>query len=328
MTMCMRTRLVLGIADGGVPVWNVITGIPFMANAITTRYYPPSGRELWIDSGGYQALRKGERISLDFVISRFRSIEADYYVMLDFPPRSETGDLSFARLNFELFERLYEKLEDKTIIPVVHHYTINALLWILDMYDLYKPQIMTVGGSVPGLLNRGKKRAATIVYLALARKLWPRHLHVLGAGSPVMRCILSHLGIDTADTATWKAKAVYAKILIPGAGERYVGNRDIKYGPLYATSSDLIKLEKFLRETGFPLLEKFTLEELLHSFKGRAFINAWILTRVNPTPGKGYKWILNLAKIASNLSVEELVKLHEYALRTQKIQELVRIIST
>lgn len=324
---CDRTRLVLGIADGGVPVWEVIDRIPFMANAVTTRQYPPHTGDLWVDSGGYQALRRGLELSVDEVVFRFTRVEADYYIMLDSPPPEGVGGLDDARRNFSLFEELYSRLEDKLIVPVVHHYSWDALSWILDMYDYYDPSVLTVGGSVPGLLNRGKKRAATILYLALVRRLWNRHLHVLGAGSPVMRCILSHIGADTADTATWKAKAAYAKILIPGAGERYVGRRRITYGPLYATSEELARLEEFLVETGFPLIQEEPLNKLLSTFKGRALINAWVLVYSEPAPGRGYKWIYRLAEEASNLSLTELVGLHEHALHTQKLEELMSLVA-
>ncbi len=326
---CNQTSLVVGVADGGIPIWELLPGIPLMANILTTKKFPPRGiGELWIDSGGYQALRKGMRLSVDWVISRYDEVEADLYIMLDSPPPYGVGDWESAKENLALYEDLYSRLDDKTIVPVVHHYDSKSLIWFLNKVEYYKPQILAVGGSVPGLLNRGKKRAATIVYLTLVRRLWPRKLHVLGAGSPVMRCILSIIGANSADTATWRAKAAYGKIVVPGAGERYVGQRRIRYGPLYATAEDLETLEKFLRETGFPLLNGKGVGILLRSFRGRAMVNAWVLAHSPPVPGKGYRWVLKLAKHASSLSIEELERLHLRALKTQKIRNLLVEVET
>ena len=297
----------------------------YMANAITTRNYPPKNSGvLWLDSGGFQALRRGINITLKDIIEKFRRIEANYYIMLDAPPTNGIGSWADSRKNLKLFEELYSTFEDKYIIPVVHHYLPEALEYVLDFYRRYNTPILAIGGSVPGLLNRGKKKAATIIYLSIVRRLWHNSLHILGAGSPIMRCILSYIGADTADTATWRAKAAYGKVIIPGSGERYVGNRNIRYGPLYASKVDIKKLEEFLHSTGFPLIEYEPIEKLLSSFRGRALVNAWTLVHSSPSASRGYNWILKLAEYSSELSYEELISLHNRALKTQKLEALVK----
>ena len=314
---CGRTGLVIGLADGGIPVWEILRGWNFMGNALTTRKYPePGAGVLWVDSGGFQAMRRGVGLSVERVAEAFRDIEAVYYIMLDEPPPHGIGGWESARRNLALFEELYARLEDRTIVPVVHHYDIGALEWLIDKYLGYGARILALGGSVPGLLNRAKRKAATLLYIAITRRLWPHHLHVLGAGSPVMRCLLSMIGADTADTATWRAKAAYGKIIIPGAGERYVGKRRIRYGPLYARRDELELLERFLRRTGFPLIDgPGSLESLLATFRGRALVNAWILAHSEPSPGRGYRWMLKLAAEAASRGLEDLVKMHEVAVR-------------
>ncbi len=300
-------EVVLGVADGGVEVWEVVPG-PYMANAVVTRRYP-SGGPLWIDSGGYQAMTKGLRVTPDDVLRVYRGVDADYYLALDTPPApgSDPGD-DLVRRNIEVYDYMRSRL-DGELVPVVHMYSPDQLAWAVDEYRSLGARVLAVGGAVPGLLNRGKKRIPTIITLAIIRRLWRDRLHVLGAGSPVMARIVSVLGADSADTATWKVKAAYGKVIFPGVGERYVGRRRIRYGPLYARPEEISALEDYLRRTGFPLIDGKGVEPLLSTFRGRALINAWILRKSEWTPtGRGFTWLLREAEKAASMSLQDLVE--------------------
>jgi len=298
-------EIVVGVADGGVPVWEVVDG-PFMANAVVTRRYPPRG-PLWIDSGGYQAMTRGLRVTLDDVVRVYRSVEADYYLALDRPPApGEDASWSLVEHNIRVYREMAARLDGATVVPVVHMYNPDILEEAVEAYREAGARILAVGGAVPGLLNRGKKRIPTIITLALARRLWKGPLHVLGAGSPVMARIVGLIGADSADTATWKVKAAYGKVIFPGVGERYVGTRKIRYGPLYARPEEIDGLEEFLRRTGFPLPRE-GVRGLLSTFQGRALVNAWVLRYSSWQPnGRGFTWLYREMERLSRMSLGEL----------------------
>ncbi len=308
---------VLGLADGGIPVWELVPG-PYMANAWTTRRLPPSSRGLWLDSGGFQIMMKGLRIGVEDLVERYRSVEAEYYLSLDHPPKpGNEGSPSLIRENIELYEHVRSLVDQGLVVPVVHCYRPELLAEAIDAYKERGAVLLAFGGAVPGLLNRGLGRVPTVILLALARKLWPGRLHVLGAGSPVMGAIVSALGADSADTATWRGKAAYGKIILPGAGERYVGGRRIRYGPLYMTPEEEEYLESFLRRTGFPLIDGAGVREILSSFRGRALINAWVLRHATWRPRRGgFAWLYRIAFGVARLSPGELAEAY-YKVRSK-----------
>ncbi len=306
--------IALGVADGGVPVWEVVDG-PFMANAWGTRRYPPGPGGLWVDSGGFQILMRGLRLGVGELLERYRGVEAEYYLSLDVPPGpGRPCDRGLLEANISNYEELRSRVEWGEVVPVVHVCEPGLLAEAVDSYRELGARVLAVGGSVPGLLNRGVKRVATLVALAAARRLWRGPLHVLGAGSPVMSAIVGALGADSADTTSWRSKAAYGKIILPGAGERYVGGRRIRYGPLYAKPRELEALQRFLEATGFPLLDGRGLDGLLSTFQGRALVNAWVLrhSRWRPRRG-GFAWLYRAAQRVAAMSLDELAQAYELA---------------
>ncbi len=309
--------VVLGLADGGIPVWDLVPG-PFMGNAWTTRRFPPGSSGLWVDSGGFQVLTRGLDVGVGDLIERYRVIRAEYYLSLDVPPKpGDEGSSSLLSINYRNFERLYGVVDWGRIVPVIHCYKPELLFEAVDYYRGYIGNgVIAFGGAVPGLLNRGLGRVATVILLSIARKVWRGWLHVLGAGSPVMGSIVGVIGADSADTATWRGKAAYGKVLLPGAGERHVGGRRIRYGPLYLSREEEAHLEDFLYRTGFPLIDGGGLRKLLSSFKGRALVNAWVLRYSRWVPRKGgFAWLYRIARGLTRLSVDELVEAYRVVRR-------------
>ena len=306
--------VVLGVADGGIPVWEVLGG-PFMGNAWTTRRWPPGPRGVWVDSGGFQVMKGGGRLDPSTLLERYRGVPGEFFLSLDRPPApGAPAGRALVEENVRVFEELYSRLDWATLVPVVHPYDPDLMAWAVDAYRGYGVRILAFGGGVPGLLNRGIKRVATLIAMAVARRLWPWRLHVLGAGSPVMAAIVGALGADSADTTSWRTKAAYGKVILPGAGERYVGGRRIRYGPLYARPEELEYLEDFLRRTGFPLLDGAGLEGLLSSFQGRALVNAWVMRHAAWRPRRGgFAWLYKAARTASGMSLGELVEAYRLA---------------
>ncbi len=269
--------------------------------------------EVWIDSGGYQFLKRGIAPSLDTIVKVYKAIpDADYYVALDYPP-GPRDKLAEAKIwkSIRNYVEMKRMLPEETIAPV-YHFTVKLLDEQLEAYC--DSEVACVGGLIPYILQRAGKhsRMKALVFLALIRKLYSGRLHALGLGSAAMIPILRRLSVDSADTQTWRNKAVYGKILLPGRGERYVGIRKVKFGPCYLKPWEeelLAKLiEQARKEVGYRDLEK-----LAHDFTARAVFNAWALSRlarggdgfdysVSPMFTKLYEEAGNLAsKTASEL---------------------------
>ena len=313
-------HIVLGIANGGIPIWDILDNDIMFNHLVAPRslirkldVIRGRGIRVWVDSGGYQILRKGLRICLDEIIHRYRMLSADYYVSLDLPvPSIKYASWEIVRRNVENFEKIANRLPDLRIIPVVHLYPSDLLIWAVERYLEYDPPIVAYGGVVPSTLNRKESRLRSLLGFLILRKLFPNvRFHVLGLGSYVMTRILSALGAWSLDTSTWRVKAAYGHVIIPGMGERYVGSRKIRFGTPPAKPEEIELLYRELRRSGFPLIDKF--HELLSTFKGRAIINAWVIVRINGGISKRssfyrlYKQILEFSK----MSVDELIEIYD-----------------
>lgn len=300
-------KVVLGIADGYIPVWRIIDGASIMVNQLMwdkLRTRPP--KVDWVDSGGYQYMIRGLKPVIKDVVKKYSEIPSKYYVMLDYPPKDPIESRAYL-LNIMLFEELYTKLEDKNIVPVIHfYYPAEKMLEALDHYKSYNLSFIAYGGIVPPLLRRTRHRLVSLLGALLLRKNWSRKIHVLGAGSPIMLYLLSIIGINSADTSTWRVKAAYGNILIPGAGERNV-SRAKTWRTRKPTPREMNSLKEFLEKTGFPLYNK--IDELIKSFHGRALINLWVISFTDPRKwgSGGFSWIETKIRKAMKLSSEELI---------------------
>ena len=287
-----------------------------------------SDKVLWIDSGGYQIMQRGLNISVEKILSVYRIIDADIFVSLDHP--TLPGDNSFERekkikKSLKNFEYLTNKLPDKKIIPVVHFSpTLDDYDRLLKIYlDTYGCDTIAFGGFVPPLLSvRGTKKARLKAILALryvALMAGEENIHVMGVGATTTISILNALRIKSADSAAWRIKAAYGKIMLPWGGERHVTNRDVSFGKKKLTHEELRELADFIRLTGnFPFdsvckdLEKFLLENIFQKFEGRALFNAWVvlsLAKKTPPKSGSFRSLYQLALHIKKLDQDDIRKL-------------------
>ena len=266
--------------------------------------------ELWVDSGGYQILKRGISISLDALAKRYREIGCDVCLSLDVPPNpSDPPDVADkkAEATYRNWLRLRSELRGLRVVPVVHVYPDEELFlkW-LRRYD--GAEELAIGGAVPYILiTRGVPRGSRLIALrliALARREFNGRLHALGLGSPSVSATLEILGVDSTDSATWRLKAAYGKVLLPGGGERHVTDREVAFGRRKAKEEELAELYEFLRSTDFPPLDGFLdfLGRLKASFEYRALVNAWVVAKSRTPPRsqafrKLYVEALNLLRV-------------------------------
>lgn len=306
-------RVVLGVHDGLVRVWDFVDG-EFLVNQLRWEEVRRRGlgRVDWVDSGGYQFMMRGLRLDVRRVLEVYKGIEARYYMTLDQPPRDLDGREAMER-NVALFEELYERFDlEGALVPVIHfYYPVELMVEAAERYARYS-RVVAYGGIIPPLLRRTRFRFPSLAGIALLRKVWKGVIHVLGAGSPIMLYLASVAGGDSADTSTWRVKAAYGHVLIPGKGERSVG-RSRTWATPRATDEELSLLGEFLRRTGFPLMDSF--RDLISSFEGRAVINAWVVSKIDPKSwgAGGFAWLeARLSRIIDAGGDEAVACLNDY----------------
>lgn len=240
--------------------------------------------EVWMDSGGFQFLRHGKIPDIEDLARVYDQYwDVRYFLNLDYPPSPPTDDEHDLELKLRRSLHNYEYLAKKfdNILPVIHyHWRTNIIIKYVIKYLDFNPNCIAIGGLVPYvLISRGvpkdSRRSALRFLLNIKRKI-NMCIHVLGLGSPpIINPILKLINIDSTDTSTWRVKAAYGKVVMPGGGERHVSGRAINFGGKEATSDDLMRLYAFLKATGFPMIDQFN--EIVTSFEYRALVNAWVV---------------------------------------------------
>jgi len=239
----------------------------------------PEGVELWLDSGGYQALRRGVRLSPDAVIKWYNMMKPDYCISLDAPVGPNDPK---AKEKVELNVRtakLMEKEVSCSLLPVYHPVSEELLERYLEGYSEVGERV-AVGGLIPRILTvRNASRKEGWDFLSEMRRRESRWLHALGLGSALLIPKLEALGYQSADTQTWRHKAAYGKIMLPGKGERHITDKDVNFGRKKISEAEMLEAMNIANKLGI------TWEELKRDFKKRAIFNAYVLHLVSGGEG-------------------------------------------
>ena len=276
-------NIFLGVQDLKVPVWEF--GSSVMINQLSWNSIPWKNRT-WVDSGGYQIMKKGIKIDIKEVEKKYKILNADAYMNLDIPsmPCEKVDER-----NFRHFEYLYTK--EINIIPVIHAYNTDDIDKAIDFYTQYTDTV-AFGGIVPPTLKGGRK---IVIYTYHYIKKAIKKIHVLGAGSPFMRKIF--FNADTGDTASYRIRGAMGHILIPGKGERYAGERKKSWGTKKVTREELELLFSFLEKTHYPY------EIKINDWINRSLINAWVMLY---SEYEGESWEIKLSREVDKLSRDEI----------------------
>lgn len=328
-------KLILGTPVNGVPKpWDNIAVQGVMVNGYellaSGKLHDLRGRglrrelgisddvELWIDSGGYQFIKRNVQVTAYKLARLYREIDADYYVSLDYPPSPgdtpEIRALKIARTisNFiEMRRWLRGIVEEGRLVPVFHIAVGEALRLQMNVY-MSHALTAAVGGLIPYLMQRHGKgsRLKALLFMALVKKLWDGRVHAMGLASAAMIPILKALGIDSGDTQTWRLKAAFGKVVIPGIGERHVSGRKVSFGPAVLKDEEREVFTKYVEMAAEKL--GISVNDMKSRFEARALFNAWVISLV-ASNGHGYtgpsKAFHNLYKLALKLrqkSAEEI----------------------
>jgi len=284
-----------------------------------------SNIKLWLDSGGFQIMKKGLNIPIEKVEKLYRIIDADYYISLDYPTTPNDDPKLIEKkikINVHNFKYLQSKLQDKVIIPVIHYSPrLDDYRKLVRIYvNEIGCDIIAFGGFVPPLLSvKGtkKSRLKGILALQYLTNLVERNrVHVMGVGAATTISILNVLQIKSTDSAAWRVKAAYGKIILPWGGERHVTDRKVNFGRKKLTKEEFNELVNLINMVkNFPLksdhenIQEYLLNVVFRKFELRALFNLWIvltLSKKIPPKTGTFKSIYHLARNIIKLDQDQI----------------------
>ncbi len=250
------------------------------------RYYPG---KLFLDSGAFTATMKGLELDRERVAEIHERLSPDLVIPLDYPikpgmPVDAMRD-SWRKTCDNILYWLENTSLSKKTVPTLHSWDRSSLIrnveWLARTCD---SDYLAIGVIVnpeftnfKGFFKDRQPRIEFIRMLAFAieevRRRTDFQVHVMGLGSsPLMLHIAYSLGVDSTDSAGYRRKAAFGKILLPGKGERYIGNRQGRFGRRHLTKRELELLSKCSCTV-------CTIDQskLWHDWKARAIHNEYVL---------------------------------------------------
>lgn len=234
-----------------------------------------------MDSGGFQILKKNIKIDPTKILNLYINTKPNFGVILDHPIPPLLNNKSKRLLqikNLKLIKMAIEAHKDSNpvLIPVVHGYDLKSVEWYLnELEKIYDFEYVGIGSLVPSVFN---SKGAVSIYevvkmIRFMRKRFPdKWIHVFGVGSAITMHLMFYLGANSVDSSSWRVKAAYGAIQLPGIGDRYITDRK-RWRDYKGLSDEELSL---LESCKCPICRKYSIEGLKERFIFRALHNAWV----------------------------------------------------
>jgi len=235
-----------------------------------------------IDSGGFLFLSRGEINILPETISAlYEESKPNFGVVLDCPLAPNLSEEDAKRRLLKTLENTRRMVEARQttnpeLIPVIHGYDEKTVEYcIKKLHEIGEFSIYGIGSMVPFAFNtKGSGGIYNVVRIvSFVRTLLPdKVIHVFGVGGALTMHLMFYAGANSVDSTSWRTKAAFGAIQLPGVGDRYITQRE-----RHRRYPDLGKEEQeALDECECPACRKEGLEGLKRSFILRALHNAWV----------------------------------------------------
>jgi len=235
-----------------------------------------------IDSGGFLFLRKGKIDVLpETILALYEESKPNFGVVLDYPLSPNLSEEDAKRRLLKTLENTRRMVEARQttnpeLIPVIHGYDERTVkYYVKKLHEIGEFSIYGIGSMVPSVFNtKGSGGIYNVVrVVSFVRTLLPdKVIHVFGVGGTLTTHLMFYAGADSVDSTSWRTKAAFGAIQLPGTGDRYITQRE-----RHKRYPDLSKEEReILDECDCPACRKEGLEGLRRSFKLRALHNAWV----------------------------------------------------
>mgnify|MGYP001089913282 CR=1 FL=1 len=241
-----------------------------------------------MDSGGFLFMTKRSmRVLPDTIAELYESTKPDYGVVLDHPltiglTTREARRRQLLTLSNTRRMIVARNASNPELVPVIHGHTLASVGWFVrQLQRIGEFRVYGIGSLVPSVFNaRGVGGIHNVIQIVShVRKLLPRKIvHVFGVGSTITMHLMFASGADSLDSSSWRSKAAFGIIQLPGIGDRYITGRAGKAtGKKYLNLSR--KEARILDECHCPACKKLGLSGLRRSFSMRALHNCWVLQK-------------------------------------------------
>ena len=295
MGSSLSEALMLWIGESRIPV-KVDRKDDLVMDSTINYYRSPQPRilyhagKLFLDSGAFTARQQGIELERDRVVEIQEMFMPDKAVPLDYPfasgmPVSLMAKSWKATKENIVFWQASTKLRDR-IVPVLHAWSkrslVSNLKWLqrsantdtIMLGSLVNPDFTDFSGFFGD--RQPRKELVDMISLGIeaVRRYTSFKVHVTGFGSsPLSLHLAYYLGADSTDSAGYRRKAAYGKIVLPGTGERYVSNRCPNFGN--SAIEDTLEL-MWLSKCQCPIC-KSNPHLLIEDWKARAIHNEYVV---------------------------------------------------
>jgi 7-cyano-7-deazaguanine tRNA-ribosyltransferase len=267
----------------------------FFQNGETLQSMIGTDKIFLMDSGGFQLLKKDIKLDPEKVLDIYHKAKPDIGVVLDFPLHPSSLDKRKQRWKKTLknTEFMIQNSRDIALMPVIHGYSIKEIKKACqEVKKISDPQIIGMGSIVPILrslkssnlpkLNDNSNSFKLLIkMISTVREEFPdSFLHAFGVGSASTMHLMFALGVDSVDSMSWRMKAAYGAIQLPGLSDRFIISKNRQKGRIPLTEFSLLDHCKcpICQKCG-SLEEKISMYSNLNenTFKKRAIHNAFTL---------------------------------------------------
>jgi 7-cyano-7-deazaguanine tRNA-ribosyltransferase len=241
-----------------------------------------------MDSGGFMFMtKKHMKVKPEAILELYGDVGPNYGVVLDHPltiglTKDETKRRQL--LTLRNTKRMIRKRAGSSpeLIPVIHGHTLRSVEWFVrQLAKIGDFEIYGIGSLVPSVFNaKGVGGINNVIRIVShVRKLLPGKLiHVFGVGSTITMHLMFASGADSLDSSSWRSKAGFGIVQLPGIGDRYITGRAGK-----ATGKKYLNLSKkevgILEECHCPACKRLGVYGLRRSFSMRALHNCWVFQK-------------------------------------------------
>ncbi|RSN71493.1 tRNA-guanine transglycosylase [Candidatus Methanodesulfokora washburnensis] len=238
-----------------------------------------------MDSGGFLFMKRDAiNINPEIILALYEESKPNFGVVLDHPLTPNLPQEIAERRMIKTLENTKRMVEARRttnpeLIPVIHGYDTSSIeRYVKKLKEIGDFSIYGIGSLVPSVFNsKGVGGIYNVIEIvSFVRTLLPNKIiHVFGVGSTLTMHLMFYAGANSIDSSSWRSKAAFGAIQLPGLGDRYITPR--KRHKTYPKLS--MEEQRVLDECKCPACEREGLEGLRRSFVLRALHNAWVYQR-------------------------------------------------
>jgi len=248
---------------------------------------------LFLDNGAYTARMRDIELDVEKVIALQEKMDPDLTIPLDYPFLPQTSTLSMEKMWNKTADNI-RYWQDSTnrkgrLVPSLHSWSKKSLKNNISWMQKYADADLVALGSIVdntftnfkgffGDRQPTKELVNMLTYaLSTITDQSDFKVHVMGWGSsPLMVHLGYYLGIKSMDTMGYRRKAAFGKIVLPGRGERHIGDSSTTFGGRNVWSGNNSEDLELLRNCDCPICRMN--QDLLRSdWKARAIHNEWVI---------------------------------------------------